>query len=115
MAINYKTQNFVEDIGENNVDVVLDMVGGDYINQNLKVLKTDGYHVSIAFLGGPKAEISIPLVMQKRICLTGSTLRPRSLEEKAQLRGEILDNIWPFVTEGKIRPFQVVSKIKINQ
>ncbi len=103
-AINYKTQDFVAEIGRDNVDVVLDMVGGDYVPRNLEVLKTDGHHVSIAFLNGLKTEISIPVIMQKRIIMTGSTLRPRSLAEKQALRDEIRENIWPHAENGGLKP-----------
>lgn len=103
-AINYKTQNFVEEIGKDSIDVVLDMVGGDYVPRNLEVLKTDGRHVSIAFLNGPKAEVHIPTIMQKRIIMTGSTLRPRPIGEKQELRDEILEHIWPHVESGRIKP-----------
>ncbi len=103
-AINYKTQDFVEELGENSIDVVLDMIGGDYVPRNLKVLKTDGRHVSIAFMTGAKTEINIPMVMQKRLILTGSTLRPRPVEEKEALRDEILEHVWPHVEKGRVVP-----------
>lgn len=104
LAINYREEDFAAAIGENRVDVVLDMVGGDYVPRNLKVLKPGGRHVSIAFLGGAMSEINIPLVMQKSLLLTGSTLRPRPDSEKRALRDEILKNVWPQVEAGKIRP-----------
>jgi len=103
-AINYKTQDFVAECGKDAVDVVLDMVGGDYVPRNLEVLKTDGRHVSIAFLNGPKTEISILVIMQKRIIMTGSTLRPRSIDEKTALRDGIKQTIWPHVESGAIKP-----------
>lgn len=103
-AINYKTQDFVAEIGKDQIDVVLDMVGGAYVPRNLEVLKTDGRHVSIAFLNGAKAEISIPLIMQKRLVMTGSTLRPRPVAEKQALRDEIREQIWPHVESGAIKP-----------
>lgn len=103
-AINYKKQDFVKELGNESVDCVLDMVGGDYIERNIEVLKTDGHHVSIAFLAGIKAQVNIAKIMQKRIIMTGSTLRPRSLEEKQELRDEIKANIWPHVISGSIKP-----------
>ncbi|PJB69503.1 MAG: NAD(P)H-quinone oxidoreductase [Alphaproteobacteria bacterium CG_4_9_14_3_um_filter_47_13] len=103
-AINYKTHDFTEILGKDTIDVVLDMVGGDYVPRNLQVLKTDGRHVSIAFLNGAKTEINLMTLMQKRIILTGSTLRPRSIEEKQQLRNDIFTNLWPHVQSGTIKP-----------
>lgn len=103
-AINYKTQDFAAILGPDSVDVVLDMIGGDYVPRNLIVLKPDGRHVSIAFMGGAKAEIDIPLIMRKRLTLTGSTLRPRPAAEKTALRDEILEHVWPHVATGGITP-----------
>ena len=108
-AVNYKTQDFVQMIGKERIDVVLDMVGGDYVPRNMEVLKTDGRHVSIAFLNGPKAEIDIPAIMRKRLILTGSTLRPRPVAEKQILRDEILEKVWPQIRTGLIKP--VIDKI----
>lgn len=102
-AINYKTQDFVVEI-KNGIDVVLDMVGGDYLNRNLEILKMDGRHVSIAHLNGNMAEINIRHIMQKRLVITGSTLRPRPTEEKTELAAEILEHIWPHIEAGKIKP-----------
>ena len=104
IAINYKEKDFAAEIGSEMVDAVLDMVGGDYIEKNLDVLKTDGHHVSIAFIGGAKANINIPIVMKKRLTITGSTLRPRPISEKKILRDEIIAHMWPFVMNGQIKP-----------
>jgi NADPH2:quinone reductase len=104
MAINYKTQDFVSVIGEGKVNVVLDMVGGGYVSRNMKILALDGRHVSIAVQGGAKAEIEIPVVMQKRLILTGSTLRNRSVMEKTELARGLRDNVWPLLESGKIKP-----------
>jgi NADPH2:quinone reductase len=104
VAINYKTHAFVDEIADNSIDVVLDMVGGDYVSQNLTLLKTDGRHVSIAFLRGADTTINIKTIIHKRIIMTGSTLRPRSLEEKTALRDGILEAVWPWVNEGKLKP-----------
>ncbi len=103
-AINYKSDDFAAVLGENSVDVVLDMVGGDYVPRNLQVLKPDGRHISIAFLNGPRAEINIPLIMQKRLTLTGSTLRPQPVAEKTALRDQIIEKVWPHVQNGAISP-----------
>jgi NADPH2:quinone reductase len=108
LAINYKDSDFVEEVNKftNNegVDVVLDMVGGEYVSRNLDVLKTDGRHVSIAFIGGINAQINIKELMLKRIVLTGSTLRARSVDEKASLTKDIEEYVWPFVISGELTP-----------
>lgn len=103
MAVNYKTQDFSTVIGEG-VDVVLDMVGGDYVAKNIALLNEDGRHVSIAFQGGTKAEIDIVAVMRKRLTLTGSTLRPRPAAEKAALAHGIRATVWPWVADGRVKP-----------
>lgn len=107
-AIDYKTDDFVavvkEFTGGKGVNVVLDMVSGSYVARNIDCLAPDGRHVTIAVLGGPKAEINMAKVMTKRLCLTGSTLRPRSDEFKALLAEEILQVAWPLVADGTIRP-----------
>ena len=108
LAIDYKTQDFVEEVktftGGKGVDVVLDMVSGDYVPRNLQCLAEDGRHVTIAVLGGLKATIDMALVMRKRLTLTGSTLRARSNEFKALLADEIARTAWPLVADGTIRP-----------
>lgn len=107
-AIDYKTQDFVavvkEVTGKRGVDVVLDMVGGDYLPRNIDCLAIDGRHVSIAFLRGPKVELNLAPVMMKRLTLTGSTLRARSLAQKAALAATVREKVWPLVTAGKVRP-----------
>ena len=106
-AINYKSSDFVEEIKRltdgNGVNVVLDMVGGDYVPRNIQCLAEDGRHVSIAFQRGMSAEISIVQIMQRRLVLTGSTLRARDTGFKTLLADEIANNVWPFVEEGKLR------------
>lgn len=108
LAINYKAQDYHTIIektyGRNSVHVVLDMVGGDYIGRDMKVMATDGRHVSIAYLGGSKATIDIQTLMTKRLILTGSTLRARPPEEKAALAAQLEKKIWPLIEAGKIRP-----------
>ena len=108
LAINYREQDFVEAVkdhtGGAGVDVVLDMVSGDYVPRNLKCLAEDGRHVTIAVLGGAKAELFMPMVMMRRLTLTGSTLRPRSDAFKSALADDIAQNVWPLFTEGKLRP-----------
>src|SRR6185369_14616141 len=107
-AVNYKTQDFVEETqaltGGKGVAVVLDMVGGDYLPRNLKALADDGRHVSIAFQRGARAEISIQDVMRRRLTLTGSTLRSRSVEFKTMVADEIAKTVWPYVEGGRLKP-----------
>lgn len=107
-AINYKDADFVAEVmaitGGVGVAAVLDMVGGDYLPRNLNCLAEDGRHVSIAVLGGPKAEIFIPQIMQRRLTLTGSTLRARSLSFKTLVADEIARTVWPHVEAGRLRP-----------
>lgn len=107
-AINYKSQDFVEEVARitegRGCAAVLDMVGGDYLPRNLKCLGPDGRHVSIAVLGGPKASIFIPEVMSKRLTITGSTLRPRSVAFKSLVADELARTVWPFVESGELRP-----------
>jgi len=107
-AINYREEDFVEAVnahtGGAGVNVVLDMVSGDYVPRNLKCLAQDGRHVTIAVLGGAKAELNMAVVMMRRYCLTGSTLRPRSDAFKAALADEIAANAWPLFASGEIGP-----------
>jgi len=101
LAVNYKTEDFVvaalRETKDKGVDVVLDMVGGAYVARNLKVMAEGGRHVSIAVQGGRLAEIDIYRVMSKRLVLTGSTLRPRSIEEKGAIADALKKNIWPLL------------------
>lgn len=107
-AIDYKTQDFVEAVkditGGKGVNLVLDMVSGDYVARNLACLAEDGRHVTIAVLGGMQAEINMAMVMSRRLTLTGSTLRPRSNAFKALLADEIACNVWPLFEKGTLRP-----------
>ena len=107
-AIDYKAQDFVEEVaritGGNGVELVLDMVAGDYVARNLKCLTDDGRHVTIAVQGGLQATIPMADVMRRRLTLTGSTLRPRSNQFKALLAQEIAANAWPLVESGQLRP-----------
>lgn len=107
-AINYKSQDFVEEVkaltGGEGVEIVLDMVAGDYVARNLQCLKEDGRHVTIAVQGGLEATINMAQVMSRRLTLTGSTLRARSVEFKGLLADEIAVHAWPFVEQGKLRP-----------
>jgi NADPH2:quinone reductase len=107
-AINYRDADFVEAIrtatGGAGVAAVLDMVGGDYVPRNLACLADDGRHVSIAVMSGPKTTLFLPEIMQRRLTLTGSTLRPRSAAFKAMLTEEIGRTVWPFAESGELRP-----------
>ncbi|WP_228726991.1 NAD(P)H-quinone oxidoreductase [Novosphingobium aureum] len=107
-AIDYKASDFVEEVaritGGRGVDIVLDMVAGDYVKRNLKCLAMDGRHVTIAVQGGIKAEVNMAVVMSRRYTLTGSTLRSRSDTFKALLAQEIIANVWPLVLSGELRP-----------
>ncbi len=108
LAINYKETDFVEAVTDytdgEGVNIVLDMVSGDYVSRNLKCLAEDGRHVTIAGLGGAKAEVFMPMVMMRRLTLTGSTLRPRSDAFKSALADEIAANAWPLFTSGELAP-----------
>ncbi len=107
-AVNYKTQDFVAEIkaatGGKGVDVILDMVGGDYVPKELKLLADEGRLVFIAFLRGHKTELDINEIMRKRLTLTGSTLRPRPVEFKGYLARNLRDKIWPLIEAGRIKP-----------
>lgn len=107
-AINYKTQDFVAEVkaltGGAGANVILDMVGGDYLPRNIACLADDGRHVSIATQRGVSAELNILDVMRRRLTLTGSTLRPRPTAFKGLVAEELRREIWPFVESGQLRP-----------
>jgi NADPH2:quinone reductase len=103
-AINYKTDDFEQVLKEVGVDVVLDMIGGDYIPKNLRLLKDDGRLVFINAMQGATAEFNALHVMSRRLTITGSTLRPRSPEFKAALAAAVEQHVWPLVAAGKFRP-----------
>jgi putative PIG3 family NAD(P)H quinone oxidoreductase len=107
-AINYKTQDFVtETLGltqGQGVDIVLDMVGGDYVDRNLKVLAVEGRLIQIAFLQGAKVNVDLTSLMVKRIAFTGSTLRPRTIEDKAHIAQSLHEHVWPLLGQGKALP-----------
>ncbi|WP_165214638.1 NAD(P)H-quinone oxidoreductase [Affinirhizobium pseudoryzae] len=108
-AINYKTEDFAavvkEATGGKGVDVVLDMIGAAYFEKNLSVLAKDGCLSIIAFLGGNIAEnVDLRPIMVKRLTVTGSTMRPRTAEEKRAIRDELQDQVWPLLESGKLAP-----------
>jgi NADPH2:quinone reductase len=108
VAIDYREQDFLavvkEKTGGRGVDLILDMVGGDYVARNIDALAVDGRQVSIAFLKGSKVEIDLQKVMAKRLTLTGSTLRPRSVAEKGAIAAALQAEVWPLIEAGRVRP-----------
>ncbi len=107
-GINYRTEDFVEVVKEltqkKGVDVILDMVGGDYVPRELKCLATDGRLSLIAFLGGPKTTLDMSDILYRRLTITGSTLRPRSVEYKTEVAQALREKVWPRVESGAIKP-----------
>ncbi len=107
-AINYREQDFVEvlkqETGSKGIDVILDMVGGDYIQRNIKTAARDGRIVNIAYLNGSKAEVDFMMVMLKRLTLTGSTLRIRPTAEKAAIASALRQTVWPLIEAGRVKP-----------
>ncbi len=107
-AINYKTEDFVarvKDLTEGRgVNVVLDMVGGDYVARNMKCMADDGRHVSIAVQGGAMATVPVFEIMRRRLTLTGSTLRARDTAFKTLVADELSRAVWPFVADGRLKP-----------
>ena len=107
-AVNYAQEDFVEAVrettGGRGADVILDMVGGDYIERNLHAAALDGRIVQIAFLKGSKVEIDLMRLMLRRLTLTGSTLRAQSPEAKARMAKAIEERIWPLIGQGRIKP-----------
>lgn len=105
-AINYKSQDFAAEVATltagRGVDIVLDMVGGDYIPKNIASLADDGRHVSIAFQRGPRAEVDFTAVMRKRLVITGSMLRPRPIAFKAAIAAELEAKVWPLFADGRL-------------
>jgi NADPH:quinone reductase-like Zn-dependent oxidoreductase len=105
VSIDAKAEDFAERINaEGGADVILDMVGGAYTPKNLACLKPFGRNVLIATQGGAKAEIDLMRLMRDRLILTGSTLRPRSADEKARLTAAVEARVWPWIEAGKIKP-----------
>ncbi len=104
-AINYRNEDFVDVLREvGGADVILDMVGGDYIPRNIKSLADDGRLVQIAFLTGPKANVNFAQIMLRRLTITGSTLRPQSDAAKAVIADELRTDVWPLISRGDIAP-----------
>jgi putative PIG3 family NAD(P)H quinone oxidoreductase len=108
LAVNYREADFVaavrEATGGRGVDVVLDMVGGDYLARDVKALAPDGRLVMIAHQKGAATELNFAIVMMKRLCITGSTLRPQSVEAKARLAADLEREVWPLLAAGRMAP-----------
>ncbi len=108
VTINYKNQDFVEEIrnitGRKGVDLILDMVGGNYLPKNVNILADDGRLVQIAFLKGPKIELNFAQLMVRRLTITGSTLRPQSDLAKARIAEDLMEKVFPYLDTGRIKP-----------
>lgn len=108
LAINYRTQDFAKEVmdatDQKGVNIILDMVGGDYMQRNINCLSVDGRLVQIAFLQPSKTEVDWIGLMVKRLTFTGSTLRPRSAADKAQMANELHEKVWPLLQQGKCLP-----------
>ena len=108
VAINYRDKDFVAEIqaqtNKQGVNVILDMVGGDYLPRNIKCMAADGRLLQIALQRGPKGELNLASVMLKRLTVTGSTLRARSIEQKAAIGNALLKNVWPLLEDGTVAP-----------
>jgi putative PIG3 family NAD(P)H quinone oxidoreductase len=107
-AIDYRKTDFAEEIlratDGRGADVILDMVGGSYVEKNIRCAAKDGRIVSIAFLQGSRVEIDLLPMMLKRLTLTGSTLRPRTVDEKASICRALENHVWPIIAQGKVKP-----------
>ncbi|MCY3725390.1 MAG: NAD(P)H-quinone oxidoreductase [Paracoccaceae bacterium] len=118
LVINYKNQDFVEEIrgitGRKGVDLILDMVGGDYLPKNVKILADDGRLVQIAFLQGPKIELNFAQLMVRRLTITGSTLRPQSDLAKARIAEDLMEKVFPYLETGRIKPI-MDSTFKLDE
>ena len=117
-AINYKKENYREEMAkllkDEGLDVILDMVGGDYIEQNLSLLKKNGRLVLIAFQGGSSVKLDLSPVLLKWLTITGSTLRPRSIAEKEAVARAVEQNVWPLVEAGKVNPI-IYKKFPLSE
>jgi len=107
-GIDYRLEDFVEVLrtatAGHGVDVILDMVAGSYVARNLEIAAVEGRIVTISLLGGGKAEINMALILTKRLTLTGSTLRARSVAQKAEVADAVRKNVWPLLSSGRVRP-----------
>jgi NADPH:quinone reductase len=103
-CINYKEEDFEKVLAPKGADVILDMIGGDYVAKNIRLLRPDGRMVFINAMKGNQMELNIRDIMQKRLTITGSTLRARDISFKATLAEEIEKNVWPLIESGKFKP-----------
>ena len=102
ILINYHEQDFAEEL-KNSCDVILDIIGAKYLKQNMKALAKDGHMVTIGLQGGTKEELNMGILAAKRLTLQGTTLRARSLEDKAAIVRDTVDNVWPWLADGTVR------------
>ncbi len=121
-AVNYREEDFVEALKEptGGMDVILDMVAGDYVQKNISLLRPEGRLVHIAFLGGHKVELNLMPTMLKRLSVLGSTLRPQSIEAKADIARALNERIWPLIGNGRIKPvvdstFPLADAVKAHE
>jgi NADPH2:quinone reductase len=107
-AINYRTQDFVEVVKMltegHGVDLILDIMGGDYLDRNLRALALDGRLVQIGLMGGSEATLDLRRVLGRRLTITGSTLRPRTVEEKGAIAAALQREVWPLLESGRVKP-----------
>jgi len=107
-AINYRTEDYVEAVkrltGGRGVDLILDIIGAPYLDRNLRALAIDGRLVQIGVMGGSETQIDLRRILARRLTLTGSTLRPRSVEEKGAIAADLLREVWPLLEAGRVRP-----------
>lgn len=107
-AINYRSSDFVAAIkeltGHEGVDVVLDIIGGDYVPRNIDCLRLHGRLVQVGLIGGSRAQVDLRRVLNQRLTITGSTLRPRTVEEKGTIAAELEAKVWPLLERGEVRP-----------
>jgi NADPH2:quinone reductase len=114
-SINYREEDFVDILrAEGGADLILDMVGGDYIPRNIKALADDGRLVQIAFLQGPQVSLNFAHVMTRRLTITGSTMRPQSVAAKAAIAAELREKVWPLLNAGRVRPI-IDSEFPLDQ
>tara|TARA_A100001037_G_scaffold231931_1_gene210290 strand:+ start:12283 stop:13275 length:993 start_codon:yes stop_codon:yes gene_type:complete len=121
-AINYREEDFLEALKESTggMDVILDMVAGDYVQKNISLLRTEGRLVHIAFLGGHKVELNLMSTMLKRLSILGSTLRTQSIEAKANIASSLKEKVWPLIESGRIKPvvdstFPLTDAVKAHE
>ncbi|MGJ8611395.1 MAG: zinc-binding dehydrogenase, partial [Octadecabacter sp.] len=105
VAVNYREADFVDTMKpEGGANLILDMVGGDYLPRNVRALADDGRLVQIAFLQGPKVELNFAHLMMRRLTITGSTLRPQSDLAKAEIAQQLREHVWPLLVSGRVAP-----------